>query len=91
MTNIVLGLEAQLGPVPLDADDSSIKPVILAVALVVMLAGMWFLRDLVLMPINKIPSKDDIKPRTIIGSLMVFGAVCLIANSSAVASFIGTL
>lgn len=91
ITNFVISMETQLGSMPLNTDESSVKRAIMVVALVVMVAGMWFLRDLALMPIGKKYSKDDIKPRTIIGIFMVFGAVCVIANSSTLATFVENL
>ena len=56
-----MAMETQLGSVPLNTDESPVKRAIMVVALVVMLAGMWFLRDLALMPIGKKYSKDDIE------------------------------
>ncbi len=88
---VFLDAMAKMDALALSEGAESVKRVIMTVALVAMVTGMWFLRDLVLMPIDKIPGKEDLKPRMIVGILMVFCAVCAIAKSSVLAEFIANL
>ena len=66
----------------------SVKKIIMVVALIAMLAGMWCLRDLLTMPIGKMKKMEVIKPRMVIGSGVVFIAVTAIAYSSRLAEFV---
>ena len=65
-----------------------VKKIIMVVALVAMLVGMWCLRDLLTMPIGKMKKIEDIKPRMLIGSCVVFIAVTVIAYSSNLAEYV---
>ncbi len=72
----------------ISTDAMFVKKIIMIVALVAMVFGMWCLRDLLTMPIGKMKKFEDIKPRMVIGSCVVFIAVAAIAYSSRLAEFV---
>ncbi len=72
----------------MSTDAMFVKKIIMIVALIAMLAGMWCLRGLLTMPIGKMKKIGDIKPSMVIGSCVVFISVTAIAYSSRLAEFV---
>ncbi|MBR6473856.1 MAG: hypothetical protein IKS98_00215 [Lachnospiraceae bacterium] len=71
--------------------EDSLQKLILIIAVIGILAGLWLMRDFIRMPFGYIPSLDEIKPRTVIGIGVMFCAIILVLQSNEIAYYIQKL